>query len=138
MYVYSIMSILQRSLRPSCITRSLLFAAPASERRRVATASRARRLVLPRVGVELVSCEVRTPGVEQLARRVKPLASLGPIREPPVSDWSTRRPDIMGVWCWLAPELTNKPEAVDTEDAQFAGNSRVQLETRLGLTQGAS
>ena len=43
MYVYSIMSILQRSLRPSCITRSLLFAAPASERRRVATASRARR-----------------------------------------------------------------------------------------------
>ena len=44
----------------------------------------------------------------------------------------------MGVWCWLAPELTNKPEAVDTEDAQFAGNSRVQLETRLGLTQGAS
>ena len=32
-------------------------------------------VVLPRVGVELASYEVRTHGVEQLARRVNPLAS---------------------------------------------------------------
>ena len=46
-------------------------------------------LVLPRVGVELASYEVRTPGVEQLARRVNPLASLAPTRD-------NDRPSLIG------------------------------------------
>ena len=44
----------------------------------------------------------------------------------------------MGDWAWLALDLTNQQEPVDFEEAHLAGNSRVQLETRLGLTQGAS
>ena len=48
------------------------------------------KLVLPRVGVELASYEVRTPGVEQLARRVNPLASLAPTRD-------DDRPSLIGL-----------------------------------------
>ena len=44
----------------------------------------------------------------------------------------------MGDWAQLALELTNQQEPVDFEEAHLGGNSRVQLETRLGLTQGAS